>query len=89
MIDLPANRVLVFNPRKNPFDIAKINYYRMKNEKAIEISFDMGEFSGTKIRDNLRKGIRDLGFLPKSCHEYFISHCLEYFQSDSQQGGKK
>lgn len=82
IMDLPNNRVWVFNPQKSSFDMAKIEYYKMKNEKVMEISLDINGFSARKIREELKGEIKDLSFLPEYCHEYFISNCLKYFQSN-------
>lgn len=78
LVDLPPNRIWVFNSIRGEFDVLKVDFYKQKSEKVIELIIKTDEISGSEIRKKLKNNVLDLSFLPEYCHEYFKLYCLKY-----------
>lgn len=81
IVDLPQNRLWAFNLGDEvEFATSKFTHYRSMGEKAVEVNYPrtLG-FDGSKIREGVTKGRKDLEFLPDACHPYFAEQCLGYF----------
>ena len=79
LIDLPENRIWVFNPCKGEFDQSKVEYYKERGERVRLVDFDKAiRFRGEVIRKRFLTGEKDLRFLPKACQSYFKKECLQY-----------
>jgi hypothetical protein len=78
--DLPVNRLWVFNATKSDFDRKKAKFYRAHGEKVKIVRLGNFDYDGASIREELRKGLTNISFLPIGCAAFFRNHCLEYFQ---------
>lgn len=83
IIDLPNDRIFILpSIQKDEFDAEKLSFYKNLSEHIEMITAERTTYSATDIRTALKSGDCDLSFMPKSCRDYFLSHCLKYFKTN-------
>ncbi len=84
LIDLPSNRIWVFNALAGEFDKSKVEYYKTRDESVRIVELN-SELHGQDIRMAIRDGSEDFSFLPAACVEYFKNECLQYIKSTQKE----
>lgn len=78
--DLPETRVWAIHI-ESELGRAKLDFYRSRGESVVPFEGSRS-ITATDVRARIRSGSGDLSWLPTSCHEYFMSECLQFFVGD-------